>query len=118
MWSFIIIHIVASIFIIVTGHYLWSYFVSPPTTTQKVSQQTQKYKNILSEIQKTQSSSQSPQNYISPEEKQIMMDELKQLLIDEPLPIPYLVNETTKSETTSSEPKTNENIQKEITENI
>ena len=105
MWSSIIIHIVASIFIIVSGHYLWSYFVSPPTT--KVSHQTQKYKNILSEIQKTQSSSPPLHNYISPEEKRTMMDELKQLLIDEPLPMPYLL-----------EDKQSDDIPKQITENI
>lgn len=90
MWSFIIIHIVASIFIIVIGHYLWHNYIAPTTSTSttKISQQTQKYKSILSEIQKTQiSSPPPPQNYISPEEKQSMMDELKLLLIDETLPV-------------------------------
>jgi hypothetical protein len=97
---------------------MWSYFISPPTTNQKVSQQTQKYKNILSEIQKTQSSSPPLHNYISPEEKQMMMEELKQLLIDEPLPMPYFLSETTNSETTKSETTITDNIQKQITEII
>lgn len=95
MWKTICIHIFISILIIVIGHYLWEHFT---TTTPSKPPQTQKYKQILSELQQqTHTPPPSPQNtYLSPEEKQVMMDELKQLLI-EPFPsidTPNNINET------------------------
>jgi hypothetical protein len=100
MWFTICIHIFISIIIIVLGHYLWEHFTTT-TPNKPVTHQTQKYKQILSELQtqaQTQTPLSSPQNtYLSPEEKQIMMDELKQLLI-EPFPsvdMPNSISETT-----------------------
>lgn len=81
MWITICMHIFISILIIIVGHYLWEHFTTT-TPNKPITHQTQKYKQILCELQQTITTPPpTPQNtYLSPEEKQIMMDELKQLL--------------------------------------
>jgi len=57
MWTSIIINIIISITIIIFGHYLWVYLkdtYSDKVTKDIIGSQTQKYKAIIDELQRTQ----------------------------------------------------------------
>lgn len=89
MWLYIVINIIFSIILITLFHYLWNYFkdnYSTKKTKNIVDYQTQKYKEIINNIQNNQK---PPQTYISQEEKQNMIDELKSLLIEETVSQPH-----------------------------
>ena len=89
MWIYIFINFVLSILVVLIGHYLWNYLkdtYSTKKTKDLVEYQTRKYKEIISEIQSSKKEPPQHTEYISPEEKQTMIDELKSLLIDDPIP--------------------------------
>lgn len=95
MWLYIIINILFSIILITLFHHLWNYIkdnYSTKKTKNIVDYQTQKYKDIINNIQNAQK---PPQNYISQEEKQTMIDELKSLLIEETVSSSHFVESPT-----------------------
>jgi len=57
MWTSILVNIIISIIIIIIGHYLWVYLLetySDKVTKDILGSQTQKYKAIIDELQRTQ----------------------------------------------------------------
>lgn len=77
-----------SVSAILLWHFLWqhikdNYFTKKPQNYKKQIQE-QKYKEILNQLQ-TSKSPQIPE-YISPEDKQLMIDDLKSLLLETPFP--------------------------------
>jgi hypothetical protein len=94
MWSSVLYHAILSIAIVFLGHFIWEYIQKEYVSTHRPSgdKQSQKYKEIISQLQSqsqpppasTQPNLESGYEYISPEEKQNMMDELKSLLLSIP----------------------------------
>lgn len=93
MWAYVLLNFIASILCVALIHYLWNYFRDKYTvkkTRDIVGAQTEKYKEMMAEILNSQSqrlplSDKSPSlpqpEYISPEDKEIMLRELRLLLI-------------------------------------
>jgi len=100
MWAYVLLNLVASILCVALIHYLWNYFRDKYTvkkTHDIVGAQTQKYKDMMAELlepppntqvqDKTQMQEQTQEQYgeeceyISPEEKEEMIRELRLLLI-------------------------------------
>lgn len=87
MWFQIMTNIIISVSAILLWHFLWQHLKDNYFTKKthiKTKQQEQKYKEIINQLQ-TSKSPQTPE-YISPEEKQLMIDDLKSLLIEAPFP--------------------------------
>lgn len=91
MWWNILYHTILSIAIVLLGHLIWEYFQTQSVSMNRPSgeKQSLKYKEIISQLQNQNQSTEQPPpisphvtEYISPEEKQSMMDELKSLLMD------------------------------------
>ena len=80
MWSYILQNIVLSILIVALAQYLWDYFKSSYSTRKTkdiVDFQTKKYREIFKNMQDVPNNVQSNEdNYISPEEKEKMINEL------------------------------------------
>ncbi len=78
MWSFIVQNIVLSILVVLLAQYLWDYF-KPTNYSRKtrdiVDIQTKKYREMLKDIQESQSVIHEDE-YISAEEKDRMVSEL------------------------------------------
>ena len=89
-------NIILSISVVVFLHYAWYYLKDNYSTKKKkdlVEYQSQKYKQIIQEIQKQKEERNLPKNnFISAEEKQMMIDELKTLLIEGEEPISYEIH--------------------------
>ena len=95
MWAYVLLNLVASILCVALIHYLWNYFRDKYTvkkTHDIVGAQTQKYKDMMAELLEEplqlqmQDQMQTQQRgeeceYISPEEKEEMIRELRLLLI-------------------------------------
>lgn len=96
MWAYVLLNLVASILCVALIHYLWNYFRDKYTvkkTHDIVGAQTQKYKDMMAELleeplqiqmkDQVQCKLQYGQDdaYISPEEKEEMIRELRLLLI-------------------------------------
>ena len=87
MWHQAVQHIIISIIIILLVHYIWNYLKDTCTTKKTkdlVNSQVQKYKKIMEEIQMGENPDQNATGslpYISKLEKQMMEDELTQLLL-------------------------------------
>lgn len=85
-------NIILSISVVVFLHYAWYYFKDNYSTKKKkdlVECQSEKYKQIIQEIQKQKEDNLPKNTFISPEEKQTMIDELRALLIEGEEPISY-----------------------------
>ncbi len=88
MWAYILLNLIASILCVSLLHYLWNYFRDKYTvkkTRDIVGVQTEKYKEMMADIlnhqQKQQMPAQDEYEYISPEDKENMLRELRLLLI-------------------------------------
>jgi hypothetical protein len=98
MWAYVLLNLVASILCVALIHYFWNYFRDKYTvkkTHDIVGAQTQKYKDMMAELleeplqmqMKDQMQCKMQQQcgeeceYISPEEKEEMIRELRLLLI-------------------------------------
>jgi hypothetical protein len=98
MWAYVLLNLVASILCVALIHYLWNYFRDKYTvkkTHDIVGAQTQKYKDMMAELLeeplqmqmqdqvqcKMQQQCGEECEYISPEEKEEMIRELRLLLI-------------------------------------
>ena len=86
MWTSILINIIISVTIIILGHYLWVYLkdtYSDKVTKDIIGSQTQKYKAIIDEIQRTQQYESCMTEPINPFiEDQIPMNDLAKDLED------------------------------------
>ena len=105
MWFYIFINIILSVSVVALLHYAWYYLKDNYSTKKKkdlVEYQNLKYKQIIQEIQKQKEELNLPKNnYISPEEKQMMIAELKTLLIEGEEPISYEIRPPPHPTTTS-----------------
>jgi hypothetical protein len=94
MWWSILYHTILCIVIVALGHFIWETIQTQYTSPTRPSgeKQSQKYKEIISQLQTQQTPPTSPPigthittgeyDYISPEDKQAMMEELKSLLME------------------------------------
>ncbi len=86
MWTYIFTNLALSIAIIFMCHHLWNYFrdtYTPKKSKDLVSYQTQKYKSMMEEVlANSKPDPPSTENeYISDEDKQRMIQELRELVI-------------------------------------
>jgi hypothetical protein len=79
MWSYILQNIVLSILIVALAQYLWDYFKSTYSTRKTkdiVDFQTKKYREIFKTMHDPPTTEQTSDMYISPDEKEKMINEL------------------------------------------